>query len=388
MSTATAPAPVASSLKQDGSIRRHRTGLLVGAALVVATVASIVAGSRPGYSEDLDPGNASPDGARAVARVLGHEGVEVDIVRDADSLDEVRIDAGTTVVVTSVGNLGPSTADRLLQDARGAHVVLVDPPVGTLGIVGLEEGARIHRPGTVKGSCADPRFDDLRVRVDRATAFPAADGSCFGTEDGALLTTDPSRSLTVLGAGQLLSNDQVTRADNAAVALRLLGARDRVVWYVPDLQDLVATDSVGLGSLLPDWLVPALWLVALVMIAVIVWRGRRLGPLVTEPLPVSITAIESTESRGRLYRKVSDRRHAADVLRRAARTRIAAHLRLPRATQADVDALARAVSAHSGEDLERVRALLSPGGVAPRTDKDLTQLANDLAELDREVRRS
>ncbi len=37
----------------------------------------------------------------------------------------------------------------------------------------------------------------------------------------------------LFGADQALTNDQILRADNAAVALRLLGQDDRLVWYVP-----------------------------------------------------------------------------------------------------------------------------------------------------------
>ncbi len=58
------------------------------------------------------------------------------------------------------------------------------------------------------------------------------------------------------------------------------------------------------------------------------WRGRRLGPLATEPLPVVVKAIETTRSRGRLYRKSGDRAHAADALRSATRARAATRLRL------------------------------------------------------------
>ena len=377
----------ATTATRPGWIRTHRVGLLIGSALVLATVFSIVAGRAAPYSEPLDPGNAGPEGARAVARVLGQQGVDVEVVRDADAFDGVRVDETTTVVVTSVDNLGPSTADRLLEQASDADLVIVDPPVGTLALFGLEEGTRVRNP-RVSGGCGDPRFDGLDVRVDRATTYPPRPESCFATDDGALLVTDRERALTVLGAAELLSNDQVTRADNAAVSLRLLGANERVVWYVPDIADLVGEDAVGLTALLPDWLGPALWLVVLTMVAVILWRGRRLGPLVTEPLPVSVTAIESTESRGRLYRKVNDREHAAETLRRTAGARIADHLHLPRSAAAEPEVLVRDLVAIGGFDPERVRRLLSPGGATPRTDRDLTRLANDLAELDREVRRT
>ena len=64
------------------------------------------------------------------------------------------------------------------------------------------------------------------------------------------------------------------------------------------------------------------------MVTVILWRARRLGPLATEPLPVVVRAVETTRSLGRLYRRSGDRGHAAESLRRAARSRLAERLRL------------------------------------------------------------
>ena len=56
---------------------------------------------------------------------------------------------------------------------------------------------------------------------------------------------------------------------------------------------------------------PGLWIAGATVVALLLWRVRRLGPLVTEPLPVIVKAIETARSRGRLYRKAGDRAHAA-----------------------------------------------------------------------------
>ena len=125
----------------------------------------------------------------------------------------------------------------------------------------------------------------------------------------------PRDGVTLLGASELLTNDQVLRADNAAVALRLLGQHDRLVWYVPEVADLVGDDGVSLRTLVPEWVFPGLWIAGATVVALLLWRVRRLGPLVTEPLPVTVKAIETARSRGRLYRKAGDRAHAARALR-------------------------------------------------------------------------
>lgn len=365
-------------------LRRHRATLVVLAGLVVA-VAVVAATSRgPRVVGWLDPDNPDPTGAQAVARVLADQGVRVDVVRDADALDAAGVDADTTVVVTSTELLGRSTIRRLRAATDDATLVLVEPGPGTvraLGVPGAPYHVGIDRPRT--GDCPDPAYDDLRLVVDDGVEYPVT-GGCFRGSHGALLA-EPRPGLVLLGAGAVLSNDQVLRADDAAVALRLLGGRDRLVWYVPDLGDLVGGDGVSLATLLPDWLRPALLLGLLTVIALMLWRARRLGALATEPLPVVVRAIETTRSRGRLYRRAADREHAAAVLRAAARHRAGERLRLGQ--RPDPATLARELAHRTGRPAEELASLIDPDAPAPATDHDLITLADELAELDREVRR-
>jgi hypothetical protein len=143
---------------------------------------------------------------------------------------------------------------------------------------------------------------------------------------------------------------------------------------------------VSLQSLLPRWVRPGLALLAVAMATVILWRGRRLGALATEPLPVVVRAVETTRSLGRLYRRSGDREHAAESLRRAARSRLAERLRLGSTTPPDV--LAREVARRTGRTTDDVTALLGPTRAVPSSDRDLITLARQLDELDREVRRT
>jgi hypothetical protein len=113
------------------------------------------------------------------------------------------------------------------------------------------------------------------------------------------------------------------------------------------------------------------------------WRGRRLGPLVVEPLPVVVKAVESTQGRGRLYRRVRDREHAAGILREATRRRLGNHLRLPPDTGSEE--LVHAVTRATGRPPDALRGLLETGSVPD--DTALTRLAHELAALEREVHR-
>ncbi|WP_036508184.1 DUF4350 domain-containing protein [Nocardioides sp. URHA0020] len=376
----------AAAPERTGRRLPSRSALLVVVGLVAAVVTSVLLTGRDGagLDGDLEPSGAGPYGARAVVRVLEEQGVDVIVVRSADALEDTAVDADTTVVVTSTGQLGRSTTDRMVEHAADGRLVVIDPapgPVDALGVDTLPSAAQVADP--VGARCDDASYAGLSVAVDQALIFPVDDG-CFRTQDGSLLVA-PRPGLQLFGAGAALSNDQVLRADNAAVALRLLGGSDRLVWYVPSLADLRGDDGVSLTTLLPDWLRPSLWLVALATIALLVWRARRLGALAIEPLPVTVKAIETTRSRGRLYRKAGDRGHAAAVLRSAARVRAAERLRS--GSSPDADTLVRDVARHTGRPVAEIDALLGPHAAAPATDHDLITLADQLAELDREVRR-
>lgn len=380
-------APAIEAPARGGWWRRQRTNLLLAGGLVAGLLVVVGLGGG-GTAEPLDPDNPGREGAQALARVLADEGVDVTVVRSADALEETTTDAATTVLVTSTDNLGPSTLERLRAATPDAVLVLTEPGVTVTDEFGFEPGFPVTDEGTRAADCVDTdlaaRLDDLEIRADRGTEYPARAGCWFGS--GGALVAQPVEGVLLLGAPDLLRNAAVLEADHAAAALRLLGQRDRLVWYVPDHADLGASDQVSLSSLLPAWIRPGLWLGAFALGALVLWRGRRLGALVTEPLPVVVKAIETTRSRGRLYRKVNDRAHATAALRSAARAAAAERLRLPAAT--DPDDLARDVARHVDRRVDEVASLIHPAAPVPSTDHDLIALADALATLDREVRRT
>ena len=83
-----------------------------------------------------------------------------------------------------------------------------------------------------------------------------------------------------------------------------------------------------LSDLVPaqrQWIVVQLCLVVLLLA---LWKGRRLGPLVAEQLPVVVRASETVEGRGRLYRSRRAGDRAADALRTATLQRMMPRLGL------------------------------------------------------------
>jgi hypothetical protein len=189
--------------------------------------------------------------------------------------------------------------------------------------------------------------------------------------------------VTLLGDTSLITNGAVLDADNAAIALHLFGHTDRLVWYVPTLTDIAASDSTS-RSIAPAWFEPGLVLATSAVVFLCLWRGRRLGRLVTEPLPVIVRAIETTESRGRMYRKSRDRTRALAVLQLATRRRLTAYLGLPASSA--VNNIAAAAAAVSGRSYHEVLELLTSPAVPD--DPTLLKLANTLTSLEKEVRRT
>jgi len=372
-------------------LRGNRTPVLVVTAmLVVVAVLGALTTRGAVRGGALDPANPAPSGAQAVARVLADHGVHVDVVRRAAQLARARVDADTTVLVTSPDNLGRTGARQVeLRTLRAGAVVLAAPGRTLLSALALP----LHRtdagngPRTAAG-CDDPLLSGLSLEVSRSTGYQGSGRfltSCFATggrRPAALVVrVDRGAPVYAVGGTDLFTNDRVDRGDNAAAALRLLGQHGRLLWYVPDVRDVVAGDTGSFTAQLPAGLFPALALLLAATLAAMLWRGRRLGPLVVEPLPVVVKAVESTQGRGRLYRRVRDREHAAGVLRAATTRRLATRLRLP--PDGALPSLVEAVARSTRSDPRAVQDVLA-GRPVP-DDTALIRLAADLAALEKEV---
>jgi len=363
--------------------------------LGTATVLALIAAAQQQRAGRLDPENPQPDGARAVARVIEQHGVTVDVVRSQAALLRQDLDRATLVVPDSA-QLSGRNGQTALRAARNAtDVVLLSPAQNLLTDLGLPLETRPGGAGAVEADCAGesgPRLDTRLTlsdvdRVVTLTSSQPGATSCFRDSDGhhwVHLPTAGSRPpVTVVGATDFITNGGVTDADNAAVALRLFGQADHLVWYVPSVADVAADDTTLPPALAPAWLQPSLWLLGSAVLALCLWRGRRLGRLVSEPLPVVVRAVETTESRGRLYRRARDRSRAVTVLQSATVRRLTSYLGLPSGT--DVRAVAAAAASVSGRRYDDVLRLLCPATVPD--DASMIALATSLAALEKEVRR-
>ena len=393
--------PDGGSPRARGWRRRWVLVAVLAAAVVAVAFLFVSQGPGPASSAPLDPRNPTANGAQALARVLESQGVRVVVARGEAELERAGVDADTTVVVTRTAPLAESTTKGLARLAsRAERLVLVAPDRSILRYLAPEvtvTEARRAAQDLVATDCgtSDVKPGETLSRSQVEYTSSLADAACF-THDGASVYLSLARRgvtppMVLLGSTSMPANDQITDASNAAVMLRALGHSGRVVWYVPSREDVPAGDDAGLGSLVPRWLGPVLALGGFAFLGLVLWRGRRFGRLVPEPLPVVVRAVETTESRGRLYRRARDASRAGATLQGATRTRLADYLGLPRpnpsiSSRGADQALVSAVSAATGRQVGEVGALLL--GPPPTRDDHLLGLAAELAALEKEVRRS
>lgn len=374
----------------SATARTARTRLIWGAAVVLLVLAAVglnltrTSSSVTPYAPD----NAEPEGARAAAQILSERGVDITLVTTtAAALADARED-GTLLVLTP-DDLRPEQL-RALAGARG-DLVLVE--IGYRGIADLTSAVEVEAGGS-RGlrltQCSDPDAEAAgRMFVsgpqvvgtggDVTTCFPAGGDVAGGAyavwqEDG--------RTMRALPDGFPLTNAGLALQGNAALVLRALGQHEHLTWYIPDPADPFGIDD-GPVQTLPVSPAVILQLLA-VGLAVVLWRGRRLGRVVVEPLPVVVRAAETTRGRGRLYRRANAHAHAAAALRAGAVSRVAGRIGLPNTAGEEevLDALARA----TGRPAEALRSLLY--GPPPHDDDSLIALTQALDTMESEVHRA
>ncbi|MGW7231536.1 DUF4350 domain-containing protein [Streptomyces cyaneofuscatus] len=416
MTTATAPSPTSTAPTPHQVWKRARGLLIALLILVIAgvTFAAVRSGTNYGH---LDPRSADAKGSRAAAELLKARGISVTV---ATTLDEATTAAGpgTTLLVTGPNLLTPAQQRRLHEatTASTGRTVLIAP--GPAAASRLSPGVRTepHRPvSPLPPSCAFPAARSAGTADMGGVRYTAPDSTaiaCYpsdGTPSLLILKGRGDSDTVLLGSPDFLHNERLDQQGNASLALQLLGSRPHLVWYLPSLADPSATSDDGSPDNNNDTnagdnsgeaageesdfldLIPSGWLwgtlqLTLAAVLAAIWRGRRLGPLVVERLPVSIRASESAEGRAGLYRKANARERAAESLRVAARTRIARLVGVTAREAHTSDVLLPAVSARittTGDDLSTL--LFGP---APTDDAALVLLAEHLDTLEREVRTS
>ncbi len=384
------PPPAPRSTQRLLWARRHRGPAAAIMIALVAILAILYMQLAPkGDTVPLSTLNAGPDGGRAASEILTRHGVEV---RSAGSYDAAlaalrsRPDA-TLLLYDRNGFLdGPQLAQLRIEAAR---MVVITPRFTTLAALdsGITQAGVVPEAApTLDAGCSNPDAEAAGpVAGDPGFLYAAGNGvsACYrppGSEAG-LLATTADGALTVLGSTAVLSNAGLDEEGHAALSLRILGGTPDLVWYLPGLADVSGPPSPQtLNDLAPGW-VPFLgpWLVLVAAVAII-WRGRRFGPLVFEPLPVVVKAAETAEGRARLYHDSHAVDRARDNLRAGTLVRLARELRLGVGVSADdvADAAARALD----RPAPAVRELINEH---PPNEARLVRWSQELDKLEKEV---
>ena len=367
--------------------RTVRWALLALVVIVgVAALSTYMTAPRPGGP--MDPDSTSPDGARALVTLLREHGVDVVAAGDVAAVEKAaRPDTLLLVAQTFylsdddvLHRLATVPGDRLLVAPVSRTREALSPQIrlgGTTTFNDSKPGCDL-REATRAGEVEFGLGDRYQATGDVALT------SCYG---GALVRyADDGREVTVVSTTDFMANSGLLKQGNAALAMNLAGSHPRLIWYAPQHSESghESTAGVGIMDLIPDkvgWVVLQLCL-AVALLAL--WKGRRIGPLVAEKLPVVVRASETVEGRGRLYRSRRARDRAAEALRTATLQRMMPRIGLGH--DADQRDMVSAVAQRCGLSPQAVSHTLF--GPPPANDPDLVNLANELDNLERQVAQS
>lgn len=378
-----------------GSARWGRSRWLVTVMGLVLVLLVTVTLARPATSSTpLSISNPGPTGARALAEILRDQGVRVE---EVTTLAEAyrQLDGGGTLVIASYVFLEDHQVSSIADHA--GDIVWIDPDANTLDAIdpGLSAEPATGGAGSLVAGCDAPAAIasgsltgvDATLHADAEHAV-----SCFTDGYGSayvMLERDDARPVHVLADAGIVSNAGLATDGAAALALWTTGHAEHVVWYMGgELDDTVfGEDQAGstyFTPRTPPWLVAGGVAAAITALVAAAWQGRRMGRLVTEPLPVIVRASEATRGRGRLYERGRARGHALAALRAGAAARMAGRLSLPRS--APRGALVSAIAAHTDRDGAEIDLLLY--GPPPADDHDMLDLLARLDSLEDEVHRA
>ena len=358
--------------------------------VLIAVIALATTGAKTG-GVPFSATNPAPAGSRAIAEVLRSRGVDVSVPATlAGARSALRDSPGSTLFLVDPASHLDSAQLRSLS-ALARHVVVLAPTFAEAKALAPEVGlAGVVGRASLTAGCDLPAASAAGRVTGPGSGFriidSAADATgCFGSGAKTFSVVDITRAgrhITVVGTTDAFANEHIAEYGNAALALTLLGDNARLVWYLPTIDD-TSISGPTIAELTPPWVGSVSTLLIIVALVAAFWRGRRLGPLVVENLPVVVRASETMEGRARLYQKGAARLRALDSLRIGAVSRLATLCGLPRLSM--VEDVIAAVARATARDPADIRFLLL--AAEPHTDRDLVRLSDELLELEQLVAR-
>lgn len=341
-----------------------------------------------------DPDSPDTDGMKAVAKVLEQMGVNTSTKSAPRNLD---VDSDTTLVLLhDSSDLFTITPELTEAAARAGRVVVFGMsddrieefgvPASSLDVWGIDTEVVTASP------ICKPyvgRAHRIEATEQRSFIEPTPDSgdiiTCFEGSQGAFMHVWPANDehpeFVLVEDLSIFTNSQITIYDHAALALALFGAHPNAAFYYPSLDFLPSPAEQGLWGLLPPWAYWAAGMLLIAAAALMVAKGRRLGPLASEPLPVVVNASEVEYARASLAREGKHVQWTLGLLQSKARRELMRALYLP--SGADEDTLLSALATRVNQPIDRLRALLYQTDIS--TEQELAKRVKELDNLIQEV---
>lgn len=321
--------------------------------------------------------NSRDLGSMALANVLKDHGVSVYNVTNRSKFEQFG--PGETVAVTGVQYLRPEDMQTLAK--TGSKVVYLGATVDFPENKWVKSTAGRIPEGTLP-ACSVPEARQVNFSSAWANALLPIDKNAIGCYPasetaeqsyGLVETWEGKTRLIFVSDPRFFTNMNLADGANAALAINLLGDR-KTLWWVNGAE--LSSTEEGPSSIAPE----LFGLVLLVSIAIVVWglgRGRRLGKVIPEKMPIIVHHAEVVYGRARLYRRAGAYTQVANSLRERAAKKLNQLLWM--SPTSGTESFYAQTARLTGQSEEQIRQLLRPGSI--RGNRELKDIAGKLDEL-------
>lgn len=362
----------------------HQSRWIVGG-FVLLVISSLIFGllSRPTDTNPLSPNNPGPRGAMALAQVLQQKGVNVRNIyttRDVAQLGEDDL-----LVVTGVADLTDKHISSLMKSPR-TNLLFLGTFAQTNRLEPYAVAVGESTPDGVAPRCKLPAaFEAGPLHGSRGSLKPlrTPEAACYqvAPEKYAYLQFQRPGGLRVsfLADAAAAENREITQNSQAAFLLNLMLPAKNVGWIVGSTFQLPSGHDAGSGTadVIPPAMTRALILFFVALLVLALAKGRRLGRVITEVVPVVVHGAETVYGRARMYRIHGAFETAARHARGFTARRLGERLHLARGISAEQ--LCERVAELTGMPESRVHEALA--GFPPRTGAELVNLLKNLNSL-------